>query len=197
MRSSRAKIKNKNVKKIAAILQALRHGDVIAYPTEAVFGLGCDPFRKRTVLRLLNLKKRSVKKGLILIACSWRQILPFVELDKVPTKMLTKIRASWPGPVTWVFPATKLVPKWITGTHTTVAVRITRHPTARTICNLFGQPLVSTSANLADLEPARTKQELLRQFPHGIACISTGRIGKLKKPTPIFLATTGKRLRGG
>ena len=132
---------------------ALRRGGVIAYPTEAVWGLGCDPFDEAAVLRLLAIKQRDVAKGLILVAADRSQLGGLLDWNAVPPDRLAEIDAGWPGPNTWIVPATARVPRWITGMHAGVAVRVSAHPGVVALCNAFGAPLVSTSANRAG-EPA-------------------------------------------
>lgn len=175
------------------VTKILKQGGIIAYPTEAVFGLGCNPFNQTAVNKLLQLKQRDVAKGLILIASSWEQVKSLV--TEIPEKNLTAVLASWPGPHTWLFPANEKVPYWIKGEHSSVALRITAHPIAKAICAAFGGPVVSTSANVANLQPAKTAEEVLTQFPQGIDYIVPGDVGSLLNPTPIRDALTSKILR--
>jgi L-threonylcarbamoyladenylate synthase len=182
----------KNIYQQAA--EVLKNGGVIAYPTEAVFGLGCDPFNEQAVQKILQLKQRSMDKGLILIAANWEQVKNLVlQIDK---DLLTKVLATWPGPNTWVFPASKQCPKWVTGKFNSVALRITAHPIAKTICEEFGGPIVSTSANIEGSSPARTKQEVEKQFPQGIDLFVPGEIGNQTAPTLIRDVLTNKIIRG-
>lgn len=175
----------------AAIM--LRQGEVIAYPTEGVYGFGCDPFNEKAVKRLLQLKQRDDAKGFILIAADWSQVEYLVK--PLSKSRMKKIFATWPGPVTWVFPVSDKVPAWIRGEHNTVAIRISACRTVKEICKSFNGSIVSTSANLSGFPPARTRQELLKQFPSGISFIVCGRVGKLNRPTPIYDAVSGKTLR--
>lgn len=175
------------------VASILRQGGIIAYPTEAVFGLGCDPFNKTAVNRILQLKNRDVAKGLILIAAAWEQLKPLV--TDVPAAKLAAALATWPGPHTWLFPANAKVPAWIKGEHTSVALRVTQHPIAKAICEIFGGPIVSTSANIAHFSPAKTAAEVLAQFPHGIDYIISGEVGSLSNPTPIRDVMTGEIVR--
>ena len=140
-------------------LNDLRLGKVIAYPSEGVWGLGCDPRNKEAVLKLLNLKKRPMDKGLILVASNISQIEPYIDLKKYKKKLMTK----WPGPHTWVVP-TKTVPKWIRGEFTSVALRLTEHPVLKLICEDFQSAIVSSSANLQGESPSSTKEEVKRIF---------------------------------
>ena len=132
----------------------VRRGGVVAYPTEAVYGLGCDPWNGPAVRRILAMKRRPEAKGLILIAAELAQIAPFVQwLD--PTRM-AEVLDTWPGPHTWLLPARSETPIWLRGQHDTLAVRVTAHPLAAALCRAAGMALVSTSANLASQAPART-----------------------------------------
>ena len=93
-----------------AAVTALRKGGVIAYPTEGVWGLGCDPRDEAAVLRLLALKQRAVDKGLILIASDEAQLADFVDMSPLDAATREVVRASWPGPNTWIVPASSTAP---------------------------------------------------------------------------------------
>jgi len=171
----------------------LRCGDIIAYPTEGVYGLGCNPLDQEAVLRLLALKERPTAKGLVLIAADFDQIEPYLN---IPTEsMRNRVLATWPGPVTWIIPAADWVPAWLRGEHTTLAVRVTDHPDAAALCRAFGGPIVSTSANKSGLPPARTPISVRKHFSTGHVLILSGGLGGLHGPTAIYDASTGVRLR--
>ncbi len=136
----------------------LRRGGVVAYPTEAVYGLGCDPWNGAAVRRILAMKRRPEAKGLILIAADLAQLAPFVQWLE-PNRM-ADILATWPGPHTWLLPARPETPVWLRGQHDTLAVRVTAHPLAAALCRAAGRALVSTSANRASHTPARTALEV-------------------------------------
>src|SRR5688500_10328797 len=122
---------------ISESIAALRRGGVIAYPTEAVWGLGCDPFDEAAVLRLLAIKQREVGKGLILVAAHRAQFDGLLDWSVLPPDRVAAVDASWPGPNTWIVPATAQVPRWITGAHTGVAVRVSDHPVVIALCEAF------------------------------------------------------------
>lgn len=176
------------------VCQALINGLVIAYPTEAVFGLGCDPDNPKAVLDLCALKNRPLEKGLILIAADLNQLLPYIDLTALSDERIAHIQSTWPGPYTWVMPAKSATPKFLTGQFETIAVRVTNHPTVIAICEQFGKPIVSTSANLTGLPPAKTAREIYQQFADKIV-ISEGEIGGLLKPTEIRDAKSGLVIR--
>ena len=133
--------------------RVVREGGVIAYPTEAVWGLGCDPWNEDAVYRLLALKARPVEKGLIVVAANIHQ-LDFL-LEDLPDVWLDRLAGTWPGPNTWLVPHQERLPEWVTGVHDSVAVRVTDHPLVQELCHLTG-PLISTSANPAG-RPARAR----------------------------------------
>lgn len=178
-----------------AALTALRCGGVIACPTEAVWGLGCDPFDEAAVMRLLAIKRREVGKGLLLVAAEAPQLEGLVDWAALPAGRRHDVLASWPGPHTWVLPATARVPRWITGDHDGVAARVTAHPMLAGLCRAFGGPLVSTSANTAGEPPARTEAELAPSLRAAVDAVVPGSTSGLERPTPIRVAISGAALR--
>ena len=134
--------------------QALCDGGVIAYPTEAVYGLGCHPFLSEAVHQLFRIKQRQPEKGLILVASDWSQIEMLIE--PIPPHIQAHIQSTWPGAHTWLFPASDVVPDWIRGQHNTIALRISAHPIVQALCNKFCGPIVSTSANISGQPPTAT-----------------------------------------
>lgn len=180
---------------IAAAAIALREGAVVACPTEAVWGLGCDPFNQAAVLRLLALKQRAVDKGLILVAASAAQFDGFADWTALPAGRAAAVRDSWPGPNTWIMPATPRVPRWITGTHDSVALRVSAHPTVVALCEAFGGPLVSTSANLAGAPAPRTLEEFDPALLAAIDGHVIGETGDRSRPSDIRDARSGAVLR--
>jgi len=175
--------------------ETLRRGAVVAYPTEAVWGVGCDPFNEAAVLRLLAIKQRPVDKGVILIAASRSQFDGLLDWDALSDTQRDAVLASWPGPNTWIVPTTSRVPRWITGSHDGVAVRVSAHPDVIALCSAFGGPLVSTSANLAGEPPAFTRQALDPRVLGLLDGVTTGETGGLASPTAIRDARTGAQIR--
>lgn len=173
----------------------LKAGEVIAYPTEAVFGLGCDPHNESAVRHLLALKQRSPDAGLILIADRYEFFQPFV--GKVADAQLKVALASWPGPVTWLFPRAPTVPDWLTGKHSTIALRITAHPVCRALCAAFGGAIVSTSANVAGQPAPYSAGQVSHYFPKGLAGMVEGELGGRKLPSEIRDLATGQLIRAG
>jgi L-threonylcarbamoyladenylate synthase len=180
---------------LESAVAVLHRGGVIAYPTEAVWGLGCDPFDAVAVRRLLAIKEREESKGLILIAANLAQIASLIDRDALPPARIAAVLASWPGPHTWLLPCTTLVPDWLRGDHATLALRVTAHPGAAALCAAFGGPLVSTSANRAGAAPARTLAELDPALLSQLDGVFNGETGGLDAPTTIRDAASGSLLR--
>ncbi len=167
-------------------------GGVISYPTEAVYGLGCDPWDLWAVSRILSLKKRSISKGLIVIASCPEQLESLIVYPD--QKIRNRILSSWPGPNTWVLPASAQCPWWLTGAHDGLAVRVTAHPLCRMLCEMAG-PIVSTSANIAEKSAARTAWKVQMIFNNRLDMILRGSTSGEAGPTRIRDAITGKQLR--
>jgi len=174
-------------------LSALHQGEVIACPTEAVWGLTCDPDNRTAVAHLLALKDRPVAKGLILVAASLDQI-GFL-LSDLAERHLATLSASWPGPATWLLPHKGLVPGWICGEHDTVAVRVSDHPVVSALCAAWGGPLVSTSANPGGARPAREAYQVRRFFGDSLGYVMPGRTGSAGRPTGIRDLISGQIIR--
>ncbi|MGH8434860.1 MAG: L-threonylcarbamoyladenylate synthase [Pseudomonas sp.] len=178
--------------RVQQVARVVRNGGVIAYPTEAVWGLGCDPWNAEAVERLLALKDRPVDKGLILVADSIRQF-DFL-LEDFPERWLDRLASTWPGPNTWLVPHQNRLPAWITGEHNSVALRVSGHPLVRDLCALTG-PLVSTSANPSGRLPARTRLRIQQYFPGQLDAVLGGALGGRKHPSVIRDLVSGKLVR--
>ena len=178
-----------------AAVAILRDGGVLAYPTEAVFGLGCDPHDRTAFERIFALKGRPATQGVLLIASDVAQVEPYIDLARVPSGVLAQVRASWPGPNTWVFPRSAEVPEWVAGAHAGIALRVTAHEPAAALCRAFGRPLVSTSANPHGEPPARDLATLERYFGNRLDGALDAPLGGLDRPTVIRDALSGAMIR--
>jgi L-threonylcarbamoyladenylate synthase len=171
----------------------VRAGGIVAYPTEAVFGLGCLPRDRRAVARLLALKRRSWRKGLILIGADLADLERYAILPPEPKR--SEVLATWPGPHTWVLDARRKAPRWITGGKRSVAVRMTAHPLAADLCRAVGDALVSTSANVSRRPPHRRLLRLRRDLGRRLDYVLAGPLGGSVSPTPIRDGRSGRTLR--
>jgi len=179
-----------NLEKSARILS---NGGLVAHPTEGVYGIACLPFNFPSVARLLSIKKRSWKKGLILIASDIRQIDSLVHMPN--NKIKEEILNSWPGPTTWLLKARKNVPFFVKGDHETIAIRITNHDISKKLCYKLNSPLVSTSANIARRKPLKTALGVRKELGKYLDFILSGPLGNLNGPTMLRNGLDGSIIR--
>jgi len=180
---------------ICRAAELLQQQAVVAYPTESVWGLGCDPQSASAVEKILQLKKRNVDKGLILIADCVERFKPFlVGLDD---EYLRRFQAPRAKPTTWLVPNNGTAPLWISGGRDTLALRITAHPIAAALCTAFGGPLVSTSANPQGLPAAKSALEVENYFGAAIDAQAPGRVGEALNPSEIRYLISGEIVREG
>jgi L-threonylcarbamoyladenylate synthase len=165
------------------LAKRLREGAVIAYPTEGVWGLGCLPEHQEAVVRLLQLKGRAWQKGLIMVAASMDQALPYVEV--LSPSEVAELDENWPGPVTYLLPKSDRTPVWVSGESDSVAIRVSGHPVIQGLCRELGGPIISTSANPSGKSPALSRLRLKQYFGNGLDEIVPGKLGGLSGPTEI------------
>lgn len=182
-----------NIEEIEAAAALLREGGVLAYPTEGVYGLGCDPDNREAFEKIFAMKRRPPEQGVLLIAASLEQVRPWI--GGAPDAAFARANAIWPGAHTFIFPRSSRVPEWIAGGHAGIALRVTAHAPSAALCRAFGGPIVSTSANRHGEPPARSAADIRAIFgdePHGVL---DAPLGGLDKPTPITDAVTGAIIR--
>lgn len=177
----------------AALL--LQRCGVLAYPTEAVFGLGCDPHDQTAVARVFALKQRSSAQGLLLIAADFAQARRYIDKAAVPEDRLQAALATWPGPHTWIFPRSAEVPEWLAGDHAGIALRITAHGPTASLCRVFGGAIVSTSANPHGQPPARRTEQVQGYFGDALDGLLDAPLGGAEKPSEIRDALSGAIIR--
>ncbi|QJC32910.1 Sua5/YciO/YrdC/YwlC family protein [Enterobacteriaceae endosymbiont of Donacia semicuprea] len=183
---------------INIFINALKIGKIIAYPTESVFGLGCDPDNKKAVYNLLTIKKRSIKKGLILVASKYSQLLKYINEKKIIKNQKKKILSTWPGMITWIMPISNNTPYWLIGDFNTIAVRVTNHYIMKKLCDYFGKPIISTSANISGMKPCKTFKEVIKYFSKkNNILIINGKTGGYLKPSEIRDSFTNLVIRKG
>ena len=171
----------------------IRAGGIIAYPTESCFGLGCDPLNIDAIERILKLKQRPRKKGLIVIADRLDRLQQF--LLPLSQEQLSRVLESWPGPFSWICPAAPEASPWLRGDHYGLAVRVTAHPLASELCETAQTALVSTSANVADRPSLKTADGVREEFGSAINFIVDGQIGEDDRPSTITDLLSGEVFR--
>ncbi len=175
---------------LGSIITALKQGEIIAYPTEGVWGLGCDPTNEKAISDLIVFKKRSAEKGFILIGSRADQFSRFGDIERYKVKLLTK----WPGPHTWLVPANRNISKLITGNSNKVALRLSAHKAVVNLCEEFDGAIISTSANKEGSPVLQTSDEIRKTFP-GVKVLE-GELGGLEGPSDIQDVLTDEYIRG-
>ncbi len=173
-------------------MQHLKRGGLIAYPTESCFGFGCDTANRGAVRRILRLKQRPQRKGLILIASSYQQVARYIQ-PLTPAEQ-QRLQDDGAQAVTYLMPVKPSCPRWLRGAHDTLAIRMTAHPVAQGLCRSLDSALVSTSANLSGRRAVKTYAECLRQFGSRVRVVS-GCVGRRKQPSTIRDWASGRVLR--
>ena len=193
MKKKPVKIPSKQIEQAVEVLQ---QGGVIAYPTEAVYGLGCDPLNESAIKKILSIKQREKEKGLILIAANFEQLKPYIK--NLETEIEEKLLVTWNNsskPVTWLIPVNESTSPLLTGVFNTLAVRVSKHPVVKELCEKFNGAIVSTSANISQQEPARTSQQVSQSFDIEIDFIIEGETDLNAQPSEIRDALTNKVIR--
>ncbi len=186
-------MENNHFGTITAAARILRLGGVVAYPTEACFGLGCDPRNLSAVRRILRMKKRTWDKGLIIIADRLERLLPY--LGPCEFSLRERILRSDSVPVSWVCPASSGVSRLIRGKRHSIAVRITHHPPTARLCQNAAMALVSTSANVAGQAPLRSPNAVFREFGRMVDMVVDAPVGDASRPSAVIDLVTGEVFR--
>ena len=175
---------------ISRATDILLGGGVITCPTEGVFGLICMPDNSAALQRLLEIKQRDPAKGLILMAASKQQLRDWIAMppESIPDPQPDQA-------ITWIVPAAAGVSELVRGEHSGIAVRITTHPTARSLCEAVGSALISSSANIAGEAPVSDSDALHREFAGSVDYVLPGECGPATGPSEIIDLKTGKKLR--
>jgi L-threonylcarbamoyladenylate synthase len=170
---------------------SLETGGVIAYPTEGVWGLGCVWTDEAAIKEILRLKQRPLEKGMIVLCSQLSDIESFL-LPLTPQN-IAQIRKNYPHPVTWILPCKLSVSESVRGQHHSIAVRFSRHPQVKALCDEVG-PIISTSANPTGEAAAMTIDEVRRYFQDQLSFILPGKLGGYSKPSEIR-TLDGQRVR--
>jgi L-threonylcarbamoyladenylate synthase len=164
-------------------LAALHGGSVIAFPTETVYGLGCDPRSKTAVAAVYQLKGRPSGKPLLLVASSFSQVRTVAILRG---GSLALAKRHWPGPLTLVLPVrleAGLVPE--VAPKGEVAIRVTSSSVTRTLARRFGFPIVATSANRSGEPECQSAEEVRQVFGEEIGVVVDGGYCRASAPSTL------------
>jgi L-threonylcarbamoyladenylate synthase len=173
----------------------IRNGGLIVYPTDTVYGIGCDPFNEKALRRLLKVKGRE-EKPLPIIASSVRSARRVASFTPTELKLA---KHFWPGALTIVLRKKENLPSLVTFGRDKVGVRVPAHPVARSLARLCGGLLIGTSANLSGMAPSKTAAEANQQFGGEVDLILDARSteGRLSSTVVEMIGSRPKILRRG
>ncbi len=173
------------------IHDTLINGGLIAFPTESMFGLGCDPGNKKAVEKLKKIKNRPQAMGFILLTPDLVTISQWIDPDKKQTEIVsTPVKR----PTTYIVPASNSAPCWLT-TNNTLALRINKDPIVQSLSDMLGLPIISTSANRHGEAPCKSASEVQKTMGSLLDYIIEGEKGSFERPSTIIDLCSGKTIR--
>lgn len=180
---------------LAAIVRCLKSDGVIAYPTEGVFGLGCDAANQQSCERIIELKGRDPLQGLITLVSDWQQLNDWIK--PLTSAQLALLEQPRPQATTWLIPASPAAPQWLTGRFSSLAVRKPDWQPLLQLCEAFGHPLVSTSANPHGCPAVTSAAAVQAYFADAIELIWDHDCGQAGAVSRIVDLISGQVLRSG
>ena len=176
----------------AGAITCLKSGGIIAYPTEAVYGIGCDPYNKDSVKKITQIKKRESSKSYILVASELSQLSNLININSLSEEVLS----SWPGHNTWLIKPKKNIPPWLMDNENgLIAIRVSSHPEIVELCQFFGNPIISTSANISGNKVLKNHHDVERALGSYLDYLVLGNVGEYSEPSIIKDMKTGKAIR--
>jgi L-threonylcarbamoyladenylate synthase len=169
--------------------RCLLEGGVIAYPTEAVFGLGCLPAYENSISKLRHIKQRPPEQGLILVADRIERFQPY--LQPLTSRQRSLMQTRRHRAITWLAPASRDCPPSLSGKHNRLAIRLIKHPLVVELCRLTQSALISTSANHRGHPPALSTGQVMATLGGELDCILAGKTGKARSVSEIRDIDTG------
>jgi len=150
----------------------LKEGQVIAYPTETIYGLGADVQDRKAVKRIYDLKARDYGLPISILVSDLKMMRDVA--SEVPDRALPLMRKFWPGPLTILLPASQIIPKDLITNTGKVGIRISSHPVAAAVVEGFAKPITTTSANLSGFPPSLSVKHIQKYFGDKLPCIIDG-----------------------
>jgi tRNA threonylcarbamoyl adenosine modification protein (Sua5/YciO/YrdC/YwlC family) len=156
---------------IKRIVQILKDGGVIAYPTDTIYGIGCNIFNKEGIERIYKIKRRWKNKPLSFICADLSNISQYAI---VPNYAYRIMKRCLPGPYTFILEASSLTPRKILGKRKTIGIRLPNHKLCLSIVKELGHPIISTSANISEEEELNTPDDIEDKLGHSLDLIIDG-----------------------
>jgi tRNA threonylcarbamoyl adenosine modification protein (Sua5/YciO/YrdC/YwlC family) len=169
---------------LKAAAEILRNGGLIIYPTDSVYGLGCDLFNKKAVERIYQIKGNDKRKLLSFICPDLKGIAEYAYVSNAAYKIMRRLL---PGPYTFILTATKLVPRILLENRKTVGLRVPDNTICQALLSEFEAPIISTSAALPDQEYLHDPDEIAEIFGHTVDLFLDAGPGGLEPSTIVDL----------
>ena len=175
-------------KKLERIISELEAGRLIVYPTETVYGLGCDPFDETAVKRVYMAKRRPFDMPMSIAVKDLKMMEEITVLDERAKKLVKKFM---PGPLTLIVTKGPSIPDILTASSNEIGIRIPEQPVALKLIETFG-PIVSTSANIHSHKDNTTCQDAMKDLGSSVSIYVDGGPCKLGRPSTIIQVTDGQ-----
>lgn len=169
---------------ISRVVECIKQGGIVAYPTDTIYGLGCDIFNRKGIKRIYQIKERVHRKPFSFICADLSDVANYAQVSNFAFKIMKRYL---PGPYTFVLEATRVVPDLLVTKQKTVGIRIPSNPIALAIVRELGHPLVTTSANLSGEEPCYDPSLIEEELGKQINMVVDGGIIKGDASTVISL----------
>jgi L-threonylcarbamoyladenylate synthase len=142
----------------------VKNGGIIAYPTDTIYGLGCDPYNPDAIEKINRIKQRPLNKQFILLAGHINQLRSLIQISKQQEKTITQNTE----PTSWVVKASECAPSWLIDSSGSLTIRISKHEDVKRLCQALDHAIISTSANISGKTPAKNSFDLHRYFHHKV-----------------------------
>lgn len=153
----------------------VNNGGVIAYPTDTIYGLGCDPNNPKAIETINIIKQRPLNRQFILLASDIGQLKPLIQISRQQEQTVTQNSE----PTSWIVKASERAPSWLVDSSGSLTIRISKHSDVQRLCQALGHAIISTSANISGKTPAKNSFMLHKYFHHKVDKILVSD----KKPT--------------
>lgn len=160
----------------------INHGGIIAYPTETVYGLGCDIYNPDAIEKINIIKQRPLNKQFIILVGEIAQIRSLIEINDKEKSIIENTTE----PTSWVIKASPLAPEWLTDDRNMLTIRISQNSLVKKLCHILGHGIISTSANISGKKPARTSLDLHNAFHDKVDKILVSNQKTFNKPSKII-----------
>jgi tRNA threonylcarbamoyl adenosine modification protein (Sua5/YciO/YrdC/YwlC family) len=175
---------NPQMRLIRKVVEILRNGGIIVYPTDTVYGIGCDLFNKRGIEKIYEIKRRSTKQPFSFICADLKDISSYAQVSDYAYRTMRRLL---PGAYTFVLEASRLVPKILLTKRKTVGIRVPDNNICLALVKELGHPIISTSATTEEDEILSDPAEIENKYRHAVDIVIDGGILASQKSSVVSL----------